>query len=103
MYFEFKSHGALVSLVVLSYKPVSYTKACTFTFLMKKLGPTKLESNNVIVSEPRGLNKCALKLAKSECSLLFKGACLRENVLPNYSNSYFLYKSYIILIIQIFI
>ena len=32
-----------------------------------------------------GLGKCSLKLAKSECSLLFNGACLRENVLPNHS------------------
>ena len=30
--------------------------------------------------EVRELEKCALKLAKSGCSLLFNGACLRENI-----------------------
>ena len=36
--------------------------------------------------EVRELEKCSLKLAKSECSLLFNGVCLSENLLPNYSN-----------------
>ena len=36
--------------------------------------------------EVRELERCAQKLAKSGCSLLFNGACLNENVLPNYSN-----------------
>ena len=35
--------------------------------------------------EVRELKKCDLKLAISGCSLLFNGACLRENVPPNYS------------------
>ena len=30
--------------------------------------------------EARELEKCAMKLGKSECSLLFNGACLREKV-----------------------
>ena len=41
--------------------------------------------------EVRGLEKCALKLAKSGCRLLFNGACLRENVLPNYSSNHYYY------------
>ena len=36
--------------------------------------------------EVRELEKSSLKLAKSECSLLFNGVCLSENLLPNYSN-----------------
>ena len=35
--------------------------------------------------EVRELERCAQKLAKSGCSLLFNGTCLNENVLPNYS------------------
>ena len=30
-----------------------------------------------------GLEKCALKLAKSGCSLLFNGACLRKHMIQN--------------------
>ena len=30
------------------------------------------------------MEKCALKLEKSRCSLFINGACLKENVLPNY-------------------
>ena len=36
----------------------------------------------------RELEKFSLKLAKSECSLLFNGVCLSENLLPSYSNIY---------------
>ena len=43
-----------------------------------------------LFGEVRELEKCALKLAKSGCTLLFNGACLKENVLPNYSNCLFL-------------
>ena len=33
--------------------------------------------------EVREFEKVSLKLAKSECSLLFNGVCLSENILPN--------------------
>ena len=36
--------------------------------------------------EVRELEKVSLKLAKSECSLLFNSVCLSENILPNYTN-----------------
>ena len=36
----------------------------------------------------RELEKVSLKLAKSECSVLFNGVCLSENILPNYTNIY---------------
>ena len=35
----------------------------------------------------RELEKVSLKLAKSECSVLFNGVCLSENILPNYTNT----------------
>ena len=38
--------------------------------------------------EVRELEKVSLKLAKSECSLLFNSVCLSENILPNYTNIY---------------
>ena len=34
--------------------------------------------------EVRELEKVSLKLAKSECSVLFNGVCLSENILPKY-------------------
>ena len=34
------------------------------------------------------LEKFSLKLAKSECSVLFNGTCLSENLLPNYTKIY---------------
>ena len=36
--------------------------------------------------EVRELEKVSIKLAKSDCSALFNGVCLSENLLPNYSN-----------------
>ena len=36
----------------------------------------------------RELEKVSIKLAKSDCSLLFNGVCLSENILPNYTNIY---------------
>ena len=36
--------------------------------------------------EVRELEKVSLKLAKSECNVLFNGTCLSENILPNYTN-----------------
>ena len=38
--------------------------------------------------EIRELEKVSLKLAKSECNVLFNGTCLSENILPNYTNIY---------------
>ena len=34
----------------------------------------------------RELEKVSLKLAKSDCCVLFNGICLSENILPNYTN-----------------
>ena len=36
--------------------------------------------------EVRELEKVSIKLAKSECSVLFNGICISEILLPNYSN-----------------
>ena len=36
----------------------------------------------------RELEKVSLKLAKSDCSVLFNGVCLSENILPIYTNIY---------------
>ena len=38
--------------------------------------------------EVRELERCAQKLAKSGCSLLFNGPGLNENILPKYSKYY---------------
>ena len=37
-------------------------------------------------NEVRKLEKVSLKLVKSECRELFNSVCVRENLLPNYSN-----------------
>ena len=39
-------------------------------------------------SEVRKLEKVSSKLCKSECRVLFNSLCVRENLLPNYSNIY---------------
>ena len=39
-------------------------------------------------NEVRKLEKVSLKLVKSECRELFNSVCVRENLLPNYSNIY---------------
>ena len=56
---------------LVSYQPVSY-----INWIIHPLPAAEKR-------EVRELEKCALKLAKSGCSLLFNGACLRENELPN--------------------
>ena len=38
-------------------------------------------------NEVRKLEKVSLKLCKSECRELFNSVCVRENLLPNYSNN----------------
>ena len=50
------------------------------------LGPLVHPLPATLKKEVRELEKVSLKLAKSECSLLFNGVCLSENLLPNYSN-----------------
>ena len=37
-------------------------------------------------NEVRKLEKVSLKLCKTECRELFNSVCVRENLLPNYSN-----------------
>ena len=49
------------------------------------LRPVKVNVN-VDVDEVREIERCAQKSVKSGCSLFFNGACLKENVLPSYSN-----------------
>ena len=36
----------------------------------------------------RDLEKVSMKLCKSECSVLFNSLCVKEKLLPNYSNIY---------------
>ena len=39
----------------------------------------------------RDLEKLSTKISKLQCSLLFNNTCLREGILPTYSNGYFLH------------
>ena len=47
------------------------------------LHPLPSEQKSVV----RKLEKVSLKLVKSECRVLFNSVCVRENLLPNYTNS----------------
>ena len=38
--------------------------------------------------EVRDLEKVSIRRCKTECSLLFNSICVREHLLPNYSNCY---------------
>ena len=38
--------------------------------------------------EVRDFEKVSRKIAKTRCSLLFNSTCLKENILPNYSDIY---------------
>ena len=38
--------------------------------------------------EVRDLEKVSIRRCKTDCSLLFNSICVKENLLPNYSNYY---------------
>ena len=58
------------------------------TSMAQCLGPLVHPLPAALKKEVRELEKVSLKLAKTDCSLLFNGICLSENLLPNYSNIY---------------
>ena len=61
--------------------------AC-FTMSMVSLGTLLFELPAERRKPVRELEKVSLKIIKLKCSLLFNSTCLKEDILPNYSNIY---------------
>ena len=51
----------------------------------------------------RDLEKVSVKLIKQKCSLLFNSTCLKEDILPTYTNIYIYIYIYIYMYIYIYI
>ena len=78
-HFFYKKLGPEDKEVISKRRKIVLLTAFTLTMALC-LGPLIHPLSAAEKREVRELEKCALKLAKSGCSLLFNGACLRENV-----------------------